>query len=337
MRVFFKENRTFSFASYFFQFFQKLILFISYPKDKLMNLQSFYPLVPCSALVLLAYLFATRLGFYQINQPYFKYSSEFTLREVLEIMGIFLGIELILIPLLFLSYLAFEPASLASSYPLHFKTLLHTQFSLLAIVLSFIGISRYLYLQPASLQQTLIWGEVQDKNSAQVSKTKRAIKDFLIGCSLWLISYPIVLLVSQIVTLIMVTYTGSSYHPEQAVVQQMRALRAYPYLFFSLAGGIVFLVPIVEEIIFRGFLQRWLVRSLGMHKGLVLTSLIFAFFHLSWSQGWSNGELVVSLFILSCFLGYSYERQGSIFAPLGLHMTFNFMTILYLIIGAANE
>ena len=60
----------------------------------------------------------------------------------------------------------------------------------------------------------------------------------------------------------------------------------------------------------------------------MIASLIFAAFHFSTSQGLNNIELLVSLFVLSCFLGFLYERQESLLASMALHATFNAISIL---------
>src|SRR3989304_2390656 len=56
---------------------------------------------------------------------------------------------------------------------------------------------------------------------------------------------------------------------------------------------------------------------------IFLAGLCFALFHLAPSQGLGNISLIVSLFAFSCYLGFIYEKRGSLFASIGLHMTFN--------------
>ena len=78
----------------------------------------------------------------------------------------------------------------------------------------------------------------------------------------------------------------------------------------------VMVVPIFEELLFRGFLQTSL-RSLSGNpwSAIVLTSLFFAILH--------PPTHIPGLFFLSCGLGYAYERSGSLFRPILMHIFFN--------------
>jgi membrane protease YdiL (CAAX protease family) len=79
----------------------------------------------------------------------------------------------------------------------------------------------------------------------------------------------------------------------------------------------------VEELLFRGTLQQFLKKYFPVKTSIAITALVFACFHYSSAQDLGNFSLIPSLFVFACFLGYTYERQGSIFASIGLHITFN--------------
>lgn len=87
-----------------------------------------------------------------------------------------------------------------------------------------------------------------------------------------------------------------------------------------IAGFAVFIVPVFEELLFRGFLQTSL-RSLTGRPWLaiIITSLIFATLH--------PPMHIPSLIALSCCLGYAYERSGSLLRPILIHIFFNAMSI----------
>lgn len=78
----------------------------------------------------------------------------------------------------------------------------------------------------------------------------------------------------------------------------------------------VFIVPVFEELLFRGFLQSsisgW---TENPWLAIVGTSLLFTILHPVQHQ--------ISLFFLSCALGYAYERSGSLFRPIMMHAFFN--------------
>jgi membrane protease YdiL (CAAX protease family) len=89
----------------------------------------------------------------------------------------------------------------------------------------------------------------------------------------------------------------------------------------------VVVVPFVEELIFRGMIQT-LLRSYIVRPwpAIFIASLIFIIFH-------ANPEHWPALFALSLCLGYTYEKSGSLYRPVFVHMLFNAMSVL----AALNE
>ena len=82
----------------------------------------------------------------------------------------------------------------------------------------------------------------------------------------------------------------------------------------------VLIVPIFEEMLFRGFLQtalRSLTRSPWAAIGL--TSVLFSILH--------PPTHILALFFLSCGLGYAYERSGSLFRCILMHIFFNGVSV----------
>jgi membrane protease YdiL (CAAX protease family) len=78
----------------------------------------------------------------------------------------------------------------------------------------------------------------------------------------------------------------------------------------------VFIVPVFEELLFRGFVQTS-IRTWTANPWLAIgaASLLFAILH-----PWQHQ---LSLFFLSCGFGYAYERSGSLFRPILMHFLFN--------------
>jgi membrane protease YdiL (CAAX protease family) len=100
--------------------------------------------------------------------------------------------------------------------------------------------------------------------------------------------------------------------------------------------AIVVLVPVIEELLFRGFLQSWLVSRFTPFTSIALSSAIFTMVHFSPSQGIANAELMTGLFLLALFLGYLYQRQGSLWASIGLHCTFNAVSVTMILMGVGS-
>ncbi|HIJ69767.1 MAG TPA: CPBP family intramembrane metalloprotease [Planctomycetes bacterium] len=92
-------------------------------------------------------------------------------------------------------------------------------------------------------------------------------------------------------------------HPQQVVRMVM---------FFFL----VLIAPVFEEMLFRGILQSVMRGLTGRPwEAIVITSLFFAVSH--------PNTHFPPLFVLSCCMGYAYEKSGSLFRPIFIHAMFN--------------
>ncbi len=72
---------------------------------------------------------------------------------------------------------------------------------------------------------------------------------------------------------------------DQVAVEQIRLSYGRPFLYAITSLAIITLVPLIEELLFRGYLQQWLKKYISPFYSIVLTALIFALFHYSSEQG----------------------------------------------------
>ncbi len=84
----------------------------------------------------------------------------------------------------------------------------------------------------------------------------------------------------------------------------------------------VAIVPVFEEMLFRGLFQTML-RSVLVNGWLSITtsSVLFALAH-------SNAGHWPALFVLSLCMGYAYEKSGSLLRPIFIHSLFNAISII---------
>lgn len=166
---------------------------------------------------------------------------------------------------------------------------------------------------------------------SDTSKTKNDVwYNLSVGAITWFICYPGVILL----TLFLSGVLEALFHPpetDQVAVKFLKKTFNDPTLSACFLSGVVFAVPMIEEFLFRGILQRYLIPKMGLLAGILMTSVGFSGMHYSATQGMYNLELLPALFVLSCYLGYLYERQRSLWAPIGLHMTFNLISSMMLI------
>jgi membrane protease YdiL (CAAX protease family) len=132
-------------------------------------------------------------------------------------------------------------------------------------------------------------------------------------------------------------------HPREHDLLRVLGESSQPWVRVALAVGATVVAPLAEELLFRGHAQTilrrtmgWLVRPMtGAPEpapaapawvtwgAIVLASLLFASVHERWS--WPP------IFLLSLCLGWSYERTGNLWVPIGVHAAFNtFSTLMFL-------
>jgi membrane protease YdiL (CAAX protease family) len=161
-------------------------------------------------------------------------------------------------------------------------------------------------------------------------------KDILIALTGCAIAFPLVTLTGQTLDWLTVRLFNAVTLPDQSAVLFIKLTIGKP-LYFTLASlSVICFVPVVEEILFRAFLQSWLLRYCSTRTAISVASILFALFHYSASQGIGNISIIISLFILSLFLGYIYERQGSLLSPIVFHAAFNALSIANIYFFNAN-
>lgn len=151
-------------------------------------------------------------------------------------------------------------------------------------------------------------------------------KNVLMGIVSLMISFPLVIATGQLANMVLILIQKNSH--EQVAVKFLKSTYENPVVYLVSILFVVIIIPTIEEILFRGFLQNYLAKFFGQIGAILTCSLIFAFFHFSKQQGWGNLEIVPSLFVLATFAGFIYFRQKSIYASIGLHASFNGLNVL---------
>jgi len=87
--------------------------------------------------------------------------------------------------------------------------------------------------------------------------------------------------------------------------------------------AIVLVVPLLEEVLFRGFVQSALRVTIGPVPALLAASLLFAILH--------DIQSALPVFVVGLTLGAIFERTGSVWASAGAHALFNGLQIIALL------
>ena len=250
-------------------------------------------------------------GFFILSRIKDAKKTLVTLKTVIVVFAIYLSMTMIVAPILV--------RMLRSSYAIFSHDILPIAalgwiqlFILLAIILLF-----YLYSKTQAPELfKRIWKDKRIPNSKPIKI------DFLMGVMTWIISFPLVIAVGQFVDLVLYLFYGYENYEQVAVRYLKMTLESPPMLAVALFT-ILIAAPIIEEFLFRGCLQNFFKRYMVPKNAIMLSALCFSLFHFSPSQGIGNVSLVASLFVFAIFLGFIYERQASLFASIGLHITFN--------------
>ena len=157
-------------------------------------------------------------------------------------------------------------------------------------------------------------------------------RDFFAGVVNVLGVWPIVMVMMVLTIFVGGVIFGSDYEMQQH--RELKLIVAYPQLSLRIliVVAAVGIVPVFEEMLFRGLFQTMIRSVLEKRKSecesgnkawaaIVLSSSLFAMVH-------TNQEHWPALFALGMCLGYSYERSGSLFRPIFIHLFFNGVTVI---------
>lgn len=267
--------------------------------------------------------FARHLGFFKVpsgesQTPPIRFSNVFA------IFAIYLAIQIIAVPLILFTIIVVTLHRWPQLSDLRVDSATQAEITIIGIVLATVALWSYSYYTKPTLLK-YIW-------DGRAPGWSHRAKDALIGFLTMFAAYPTMLFFGQIAA-ITVQYFFQPTTVEQVAVRHLRGIEEHLGLFWLNVILICTLIPFIEELMFRGYLQTFIKKHLGATKAVLITSFIFALCHFSLSQEMANIELLTSLFALSCFLGYLFERQRSLAASIALHGAFNAFSIVLIILS----
>ncbi|MEI6847789.1 MAG: CPBP family intramembrane glutamic endopeptidase [Chlorobiaceae bacterium] len=108
----------------------------------------------------------------------------------------------------------------------------------------------------------------------------------------------------------------------ESFIKALALVRTLPELFF-VVFVFAFTPAVCEELFFRGYIQQNYVRSISPLRAVLLTGLVFAFFHM-------NAANFLPLALLGWYIGYVYSATSSLLVPFIVHFANNFVALLIL-------
>lgn len=266
--------------------------------------------------MLLTSFLAWKGGYYYL--PLQDYEEKLPLKVVLISFAIVILLAMLIIPILSVLAIYLYKGRIDTSP----RTVLLINYISVIIGFFIMGLFQFFL---SNKERELIWGKL----FGPTTSFKKTLSDILMGVLTWFISYPVLVVAGRLVSLSF-NYYGIVVPVDQLAVSHVRSALSSPIVFAFVAISVTFFVPVIEEFLFRGCLQTWLKGKIGVKKAIIVSSVIFACFHFSAGQELGNVEILTTLFFLSCFLGFIYERQQSLLASIALHGFFNGVSVLFI-------
>lgn len=127
------------------------------------------------------------------------------------------------------------------------------------------------------------------------------------------IAIPLVIAATNIITLSSLSAYSEAYQETSKLL--------YEASFEVQLIGYGLIVPIAEELMFRGLIYRRFMYMGSKRRAMIFSALIFAVYHGNIVQG-------IYGFIVGCLAVYIYEKYGSIKAPILLHAVMNATSVI---------
>lgn len=148
----------------------------------------------------------------------------------------------------------------------------------------------------------------KEKKAGFVPNKKAPLKDYLFVIG---ISIPFSLGLNNILLLSNLAEYSEAYQETSEILYSP----SFPVQI--LCVGII--IPIMEEMIFRGLIYRRMRHNVSMVKAMIFTSLLFGFYH-------GNSVQFIYALLSGMVLAYLYEKYGSLKAPVLAHMLMNIVS-----------
>lgn len=185
-------------------------------------------------------------------------------------------------------------------------------------IITFFLLFGFFFLLPKSIWQN-IWID-QNSHACFFEDMKKAV---MIG----VLSFPIIGLANQSIDFFLTNIMHITEMPDQLAIHFLKMTFGHRLYFILSISTIVFFAPLIEELLFRGFLQSYIRQHLGSFKAIFISSLVFAFYHYAPEQGVTNITIIGSIFVCSCFFGFIYEKRRSLKASILMHGFFNGLNV----------
>jgi membrane protease YdiL (CAAX protease family) len=160
---------------------------------------------------------------------------------------------------------------------------------------------------------------------------RRLSYDLLVGVAGWLAALCLTNVIGMGTQWLIRWFYPTFQQPEHGVFKALRDPTLAPWMQVFTVIGTAFLVPVGEEVLFRGILQTGMQKVFPARWGSLVHrwAAIFVVGTLFGTIHTTTPQYVPALIALGILLGFLYERTGSLIVPILVHMLFNGKSLLW--------
>jgi len=130
----------------------------------------------------------------------------------------------------------------------------------------------------------------------------------------------LVFIVLQVATTFLIEALGAKEIPNFMLNLEYPSLMAKILLLIA----VVVAAPIVEEVVFRGFLLKGFSQTfMGVHGAIFLTSALWAVIHMQYEVAY-----LIAIFVIGVVFAYARVLTNSLYIPMMMHSLMNALSIL---------
>jgi membrane protease YdiL (CAAX protease family) len=210
--------------------------------------------------------------------------------------------------------LYYSPSQHLSQQELEHYLLNKPQFIFGSNILWYGAVFLFLYVTLSVLRELPFWSSLGWKKlKSNFSAGRGPWVYFVSGCGL----------------AIFVALASSQVHSKDNMpIQELLKNRSNALLLMAMA---VFVAPLVEETVFRGYLYPLFAKSFGIVPGVLVTGILFGLMHGA-QLGWTWG-IVALLMLVGVIFTFVRAWTGTVLASFLLHLGYNSMIAVTTIIG----
>lgn len=160
------------------------------------------------------------------------------------------------------------------------------------------------------------WGE-------EFGMDRKNIKRAALALIICMVTLPIIAKASFFYQQLLENYFHISLN-NQDIIEQI--VRSKLWIKTGLTVTTITLIPLSEELLFRGVLFPYLTRKVGLAASVLIVSAVFAFVH-------QNVASAFAIFLLSGVLCLAYWRTRTLWVSVAIHALFNSTSLLMIFRG----